>query len=135
MVPLTLKELSQLYYMDKLIKRTDELILRLESQLGLQSPALTGMPRAPGVSDKIGNNVPAKVDALRKAKQQKAEYEAAERRITAYIDSIDDLHIRLIFQFRFLDKMTWNDVADAVGGGNTEDSCKKLCYRYLEDHQ
>lgn len=130
---MTLNELSQLYYMDKLIARTDELIMRLESKLGLQSPSLSDMPRTPGVNDKIGTLVPDKLDALERAKRQRAEYEEAKERITAYIDGIEDLHIRLIFQFRFLDKMSWNEVADAVGGGNTEDSVKKLCYRYLKD--
>ena len=39
---------------------------------------------------------------------------------------------RLIFTYRFVDCLSWQKVAEAVGGGNTEGSVKMICYRYLD---
>lgn len=50
-----------------------------------------------------------------------------------YIESIGDSRMRRIIRMRFLDKMTWNQVADNIGGNNTEDSVKKAFYRFIEE--
>lgn len=52
--------------------------------------------------------------------------------VEEYIKTIDDSRMRRIVQMRFVDKLTWNQVADNVGGNNTEDSVKKAFYRFLE---
>lgn len=48
-----------------------------------------------------------------------------------YIDSIDDSFMRMIITYRFIEDYKWNEVADAMGGGNTEDSVKKAFYRFI----
>lgn len=51
--------------------------------------------------------------------------------IEKFVRSIPDSHIRNIIRLRVVDGKTWNEVADVVGGGNTEDSVKKAFHRYL----
>lgn len=53
--------------------------------------------------------------------------------VEEYIDSIDDSRMRRIIRMRFLDKMTWNQIADKMSGNNTEDSIKKAFYRFMEE--
>lgn len=52
--------------------------------------------------------------------------------VTAYVEAIEDGYLRTIYRLRFVECMTWTEVATAVGGNNTEDSVKKICYRFLE---
>lgn len=49
-----------------------------------------------------------------------------------FIAGIDDSRMRRIITFRFFDNLSWNGVADRIGGGNTEDSVKKSFYRFME---
>lgn len=50
-----------------------------------------------------------------------------------YIESIGDSRMRRIVRMRFIDKMTWNQVASRIGGNNTEDSIKKAFYRFIDE--
>lgn len=48
-----------------------------------------------------------------------------------FIESIDDSHMRMIITYRIMENYSWGQVADAMGGGNTEDSVKKAFYRFM----
>lgn len=44
--------------------------------------------------------------------------------VEEYITGIDDSRIRRILRYRYLDGMTWQQVAKNMGGGYTADSCR-----------
>lgn len=48
-----------------------------------------------------------------------------------FIDSIDDSRIRMIITYRVVESYSWGEVADALGGGNTEDSARKAFDRFM----
>ena len=37
----------------------------------------------------------------------------------------------MIFTYRFINGLTWAQVSETIGMRTTEDSVKKLCYRFL----
>ena len=49
-----------------------------------------------------------------------------------YIFSIDDSECRRIAAFRYIDKLSWKKVAEQMGSGHTEDSCRKTLERYMK---
>lgn len=49
-----------------------------------------------------------------------------------YINSIEDSRMRQIIRYRFIDKLTWNEVADKLGGNATEGSIKMAVARFFE---
>nr|DAM12657.1 MAG TPA: Protein of unknown function (DUF722) [Caudoviricetes sp.] len=51
--------------------------------------------------------------------------------IESFIATVEDSHMRRIIHLRFVDGLSWGDVAKRIGG-NTEDSVKKMFYRFLE---
>ena len=57
---------------------------------------------------------------------------AKELKLTKFIETIQDAQIRVSIQMHYIDGATWNEVADALGGNNTEDSCKKYVSRYFK---
>ena len=52
--------------------------------------------------------------------------------VEEFISSINDSHIRRIVNLRYIEKLSWNEVANRIGGGNTEDSVRKILERFLE---
>lgn len=128
---MTVKELSQLYYLNREIEadrqRLDELEVMVSSP---KSPNYDGMPHAPGYSDSLSRMVAEIVDtkAILAAKQLQCIHE--RNRLERYISSIPDSLTRQIFALRFINGLSWYQVAMHIGG-NTEDSVKKVCYRYL----
>ena len=133
---MTVKELSQLYYLNREIEadqqRLDELELLVSSP---KSPNYDGMPHAPGYSDSLSRMVAEIVDlkALIAAKQIQRIRE--RNRLERYISSIPDSLTRQIFALRFINGLNWYQTAMHVGGGNTEDSVRQRVYRYLKSTQ
>lgn len=69
----------------------------------------------------------------RKAALEEKEEELLEllSDLEEYINSIDDSRIRRIFRHRYVDNMSWVQVAIQMGGKHTADSCRNSHDRYL----
>lgn len=129
---MTLKELSQLYYLNREIEMDKKRLQELEVLAVSISPNLTGMPRSPGVSDKVGRYAAeiADLKGIIEAKHQQCLYERS--RLERYIAGIDDSLIRQIFTYRFVNGLPWLQVAACIGGNNTADSVRMMCNRYIK---
>lgn len=129
---MTIKELSQLYWLNREIEEDKRRLDELEAMTtSPKSPKYDGMPHAPGYGDALARCVAEIVDlkAIISAKQQQCIYE--RNRLERYISSIPDSLTRQIFTYRFVNGLSWWQVAYSIGGGNTEASVKMTCYRYL----
>ena len=126
------KTLYRLFYLPKQIEQKQREIERIWDKLTAMSPNLSGMPHGGGVHDKVGEGVVELVTKKEELEAQKRGYEQEEKEINDWIDSVDDLQINLILCLRFREKRSWNEVADEMGGINTEDSCRKMIDRFLE---
>lgn len=60
-----------------------------------------------------------------------AEVQQSEAAVAAWIDTVEDTPAHMIFRLRFVHCMTWPQVAKTIGGRNTANSVKLICYRYL----
>ena len=74
-------------------------------------------------------------EKIEKTIAKKIEMIASEQlRLETYIASIPDSLTRQIFTARFVDGLSWLMVARRIGGYNTEDSVKKICYRAIKKY-
>lgn len=131
---MTLKHLSQLYYLDKLIKRDEQRLEQMRARLTSISPRLDGMPSNPGPSDRTAECVAELVDLTARIEEDRKAYDIEKAKLEAYLRTIEDTQTRLIFILRFVDLKSWSEVAMDIGGNNTEGSVKQACYRYLKDN-
>lgn len=51
--------------------------------------------------------------------------------VRMFMNDIDDSLLRRIVKHRVVDRKTWNEVADAIGGNNTADSVRMIFQRYV----
>lgn len=129
---MTLQELSKYYKLHERLERNREMLSSLYAAAGPGAQAITGMPHAPGVSDKVGDlaaelwDLQSKIDCL---EQRCAE---EKKKLEKYIGGIKDDQTRMIFRLRFIHCMTWPQVAETIGGRNTATNVKLICYRYLK---
>jgi len=105
---------------------------RLQSMTSfLQAQNLDGMPRGSGERRKV-ERLAVLID------QQKQEVERmdkmvkrSEPAIREYIETIEDNRTSQIFSLHFLCGFSWPEVAEVIGGRNTAEAVKSVCYRYL----
>lgn len=129
---MTIKELSQLYWLNREIERDKARLEELYTKaIGCNQP-ITGMPHVPGITDKVGRYAGEIADlrGIIEANIQRCFYEL--NRLNRYIDNVDDPQMRMILSLRFVNGLPWQQVAASIGGSNTADSVRKACRRYLD---
>lgn len=135
---MTLKELSQLYYLNHEIEMDKERLAELRQKAySLSGSTISGMPRGGNNSrgaayEKYAAEI-ADLEAIISAKITQCLHERS--RLERYISEISNCLTRQIFTYRFVSCLNWNEVADKLDDGTgriTDNSVKKRLYRYLE---
>lgn len=129
---MTKKELSQLYYLNREIEEQQRRLAELKAVATSCGAAITGMPKAHGISDKLAYYAVEMADlkALLDLNIKKCFYEL--NRLNRYINSIEDSQIRIMLALRYINGLSWRQIAFSIGGGNTEDSVFMMADRYLK---
>ena len=131
---MTLKELSQLYYLNREIERDRQRLEDLKARSrSLPGINYSGMPGGGSFSGSTIDRYIAEIvdlEAIISAKITQCLHERS--RLERYIADIPDSLTRMIFTLRFINGLTWLQVALHVGGGNTADSVRMACNRYID---
>lgn len=128
---MTRKELSQLYYLRGEISNDERKLAALEDAATRITANLGGMPGGGMPNDKTA--IAAEIADLKEIIQSKKRMCVAYyNQIMRYVAGIDDSLVRQIITYRNLDMLTWREVAQRIGGGNSEDGLRKVYTRYLD---
>ena len=127
---MTLDRLNKHFELGRSLRRAQELKEALELNVSPVTQRRDGMPHGTGVSDHVGNLAAELADLGAQIEFLGSEVRNDEPEVLAFIESIDDAYIRTMFRLRFLKFLSWDDVADIIGG-NTRDSVSRTCYRYI----
>jgi len=70
---------------------------------------------------------------IRKARLEEMEMNLLEQTnlVEEYINNVDDSRLRRMLSFRFINDLTWIQLAHSMGGSHTEESCRKAVERFL----
>lgn len=130
---MTTKELSQLRYLKREIRKIECRIAKLEGEATDTSAKITGMPHIGNSGDKIGSIV-SQIDYYESIQKKRlAECKSELIRLNDYISACPDSLTRQILEYRFIDGMKWSQVVDQIGG-TSEYSVKNMAYRYIRKH-
>ena len=129
---MTLKELSKYYKLHERLERNREMLSSLYVAAGLGAQVITGMPHASGTSDEVSDLVIEIEDLQSRIDYLESECAQEKKKLEKYISTIKDDQTRMIIRLRFIHSMTWPQVAEAIGGRNTANSVKLICYRHLD---
>ena len=135
---MTVKELSQFYWLKKEIDADQQRLEELEQMVGAPTqPQLTGMPHAPNRNESKVERLAAEIvdlQAIIAARRIQCIHERAH--LERWINAIPDSLTRQVFLLRFAGGLSWVDVADRMTAAHkrdfTEYAVKKRCYRYLK---
>lgn len=121
---MTEKELSRYYWLQKEIKDLEERIATFDccvSAVKYKELNVDSTPQYKSIQEKAAE---LKEEWLEKRVSALEEY----IRIEKYISSIEDIDLRLIFRYRFLDCMNWDNIGIKLGYDRTSVSKKVRNY-------
>jgi len=112
---MTKKKLSQLYCLNREIKEQQRRLSELEAIETSCAATITGMPKEHSVSDKLAKYTVeiADLKALLDLNLKKCYYEL--NRLNQYINNIEDGEMQLIFSLRYINGLTWLQIAFSIG--------------------
>lgn len=113
------------------LKKARAMLASMQGRV-LGAQQLDGMPHGQGAARSTENLsilLETEIDNVNRLEQV---VERSEREIRKWIDEIPDSRTRIIFNLRYLCGMGWQQVAEVIGGKNTENAVKSQCYRYLQ---
>ena len=128
---MTIKELSQLYHLNREIEQEKHRLQELTAAATDTAVKISGLPHVGGISNKTA--IAAQIADCRAVIEAKVQLSVVEyNRLNRYIANVQDSLTRQIMALRFVNGMSWNQVAMCVGGGNTADGVRMLVNRYLK---
>ena len=131
---MTKKELSQLYWLNREIEEEKRKLRELEVAATSGTATITGLPHVSGAHDRLGDMailIAEQRDLIDlKVRQSVIEY----NRLNRYIAGIEDAQMRMILSLRYVNGLSWQQVAVNIGGGNTADGVRMMVDRYLQKY-
>ena len=104
-----MKNLNKLYWIKKEIKQIEEQIKELTV---LSAVSFSGMPSGNSVSSPVEKFNERLEDLKQKLAIKHAESLEEKERIERYIETIDDVEIRVIARARFIECKSWQKIGD-----------------------
>ncbi len=129
---MTKAELGQIYYLLKELKMWEKELDRLQCQSLVKGQTLTGMPHVSGLSDKTADMAIRKTDIELVITGKLTEIQLQRDKIINYINGIEDSIIRQIVFYRHVSCMTWQQVAEEIGGCNSAESVRQQYKRFMD---
>ena len=110
-----------------------DILQNLKRSVGPGTQALTGMPHAPGVKDKVGDLATeiAYMERRVAALQAKVDDQAVE--VRNFIAGVQDDQMKIILSLRYIRCLTWIEVALVLGGRNTGSGVRSAVWRFFSD--
>lgn len=132
---MTSRELSQLFYLKREIKKDEERLAELRNKMkasATSNPRVAFGSRQTSALERYTAEA-IDLDNIISAKITQCVHE--RNRLERYIADIPDSLLRQIFTARFVNHLSWVQVAVTVGGGNTEEGVRKAVSRYLHKNK
>lgn len=129
---MTRNELNRLRNIKGEITKNERKLKVMREKINRLTQELSDMPKSPNASDNMGEIIAQMVDLERliALEQEKAIIE--EKRMMAFISKIPDSRTRQIFDLRFLECLSWAEVAKLVSPYETADSARMVVKRFLK---
>lgn len=130
---MTAERLNQLWALKKEREELERKIVELEAIATSTTPNTSGAGFSGRISDKTA--IAAEIADAKNLLNELIHKRVREmNRIMRYISNVEDAWIRILLWHRYVNCMTWEAVAQSVGGGNTAANVRIACARYLRSH-
>ena len=131
---MTRKDLEQVYYLNNELKMWQRRLADLQADIALSPKVMDGMP----YSKTNAVSGPTEIKAIRIAELSNiiegkiSEIQVTLMDIEAFIVTIEDSLIRQIVEYRCCKLMKWQQIADRIGEGYTEEAVRQSYHRFVK---
>lgn len=128
---MTIEELKQYQHLKNEVRFWQR---ELEEELRksyVKSPQLTGLPGSRALPDTTAQRAIETEEITRTVQMMQRRAERKLREIAAFIKQVEDPLIRAVLYGRYVKGLSWNKLAETIGGKNTPDGLRKMHNRFF----
>lgn len=129
---MTKRELSQLYWLNREIEEDKRKLSELETAAEGGTAKITGMPHVGGNGRSLENYAVLIAEQRELIEMKIRQTIILYNRLNRYIATVPDSFMRQILTLRYVNGLSWLQVANHIGGGNTPDSVRMAHDRFLK---
>ena len=130
---MTRQDLEKHLKMRRQLMECRDILQNLKRSVGPGTQALTGMPHAPGVKDKVGDLATEITYMERRVAALQAKVDDLAVEVRNFIAGVQDDQMKIILSLRYIRGLTWIEVALVLGGRNTGSGVRSAVWRFFSD--
>lgn len=130
---MTLKEISAYYIFRQRLIRYQNSLAALRAAAENITSRLDGTPSSGTATDRVSHYVGLIAQLEAEIEKKNKDMQEAKKAVLTYISKIADSYLQTIFLLRFIECLSWADIAILVGNEGAADSIRMACYRYLDN--
>ena len=128
---MTKQQLEQIYYTARELNMWEHELERLKARSPVSSPQ-PHIGSSGGTSDPTAQKTERVISLEDKIQKLKYKLQAERDEAVQFVLTIPNSVTRMIVYYRCISLMSWRKVAYEIGGGNTEESVRKIYTRFCE---
>lgn len=128
---MTIEELKQYQHLQGEVRFWQKELEKTMQKSYVRSPQLTGMPGAKRLADLTAQRAIEEGEILNTIRMMQRRSARMLQEIVAFVKEVEDPLLRAVIYGRYIKGMTWNQLANTIGGKNTPDGLRKLHNRYF----
>lgn len=111
---MTERELNKIFFLKKEAEAIQNAITKLDIEIGLGSPSLSGMPKTSTISSSVERIALERTQQYERLFLIQVMIEQETNRILDYIYHCPESEIRLIMRYRFIECYDWGKIGDIL---------------------
>lgn len=128
---MTKQQLEQIYYTARELNMWERELERLKARSPVNSPQPHNGSSG-GMSDPTAQKTERVISLEDKIQKLKDKLQAERDEAVQFVLTIPNSVTRMVVYYRCISLMNWRKVAYEIGGGNTEESVRKIYTRFCE---
>ena len=128
---MTKEQLEQIYYTARELHMWERELERLKARSPVSSPR-PHIGSGSGLSDPTAQNTERVISLENKIQELKEKLQTERDEAVQFILMIPNSVTRMVVYYRCVSLMNWRRVAYEIGGGNTEESVRKIYTRFCD---
>lgn len=130
---MTRQKIEEWHWLRARAEQLRKQLIEYDDRIFPRSPDWSGKARGTSNEPMLDRIVPEMLDRRERLKQRLAAVEKEITEIENYIETNANVQECVIIEYRARDHIPFQDIAELIGGNNTEDSVKKIYYRFFEN--
>lgn len=128
---MTKQQLEQIYYTARELRMWEKELERLKDRSPVSSPQ-PQVGAGGGISDPTAQRTERVISLEEKIRELRERLKTERDEAVQFIITIPNSVTRMVVYYRCVSLMNWRRVAYEVGGGNTEESVRKIYTRFCD---